>query len=91
MPEQRLDDRIAEPGDEPCAVEDCANRGRPQVCPYDQRYHHHGRVHYGTIPSALAFREGGWSLVCDAHLKHLTDELDAHRLRQLGRAPAIVE
>lgn len=29
-----------------CAVTDCTADGRPQVCPYDGRYHHHGRIHY---------------------------------------------
>lgn len=57
-----------------CAVVDCERVGRPQVCPYDGRYHHHGRIHYENghpwHPS-LVFRHSnladGWPYVCDVH------------------------
>ena len=54
-----------------CAVEDCAERGRPQVCPYDGRYHHHGKIHYKNdhrIHPALRFKAGPWRGVCDSHM-----------------------
>lgn len=75
-------DRIATSDDPPCAVVDCINAGRPQICPYDDRYHRHGHIHYGDgMPSALTFRDDGWHYVCDAHYTTLTGELDAHRIR----------
>jgi hypothetical protein len=57
---------------ERCAVVDCPEEGRTQVCPYDGKYHHHGRIHYGNdhpkTKDLLTFREGaGWELVCDTH------------------------
>lgn len=59
-----------------CAVKDCENQGRPQICPYDQRYHHHGRIHYDTIPSKLTFtKDRAWRFVCDEHYAVLKDEL----------------
>lgn len=55
-----------------CAVLDCPNEGRPQVCMYDGRFHHHGRIHYDcqradTTEHGLAFRPNGWRLICDEH------------------------
>jgi hypothetical protein len=51
-----------------CGVEGCGDEGRPQICPYDKRYHRHGMVHYqcGYPESRLAFRKG-WHLLCNEH------------------------
>ena len=68
-----------EPGREPkpraalCAVAGCTEPGRPRICPYDNRYHHHGCIHYSEERSALHFRDG-WHWVCDEHFKILCDE-----------------
>lgn len=59
-----------------CAVTDCMAWGEPQVCLWDGKYHHHGRIHYDNgYPSAvrggLTFRDlddGGWRGVCKAHM-----------------------
>lgn len=55
-----------------CAVEGCGINGRPQVCPYDGRYHHHGRIHYEQghrWHPDLRFREGDWHRICDDHYR----------------------
>ena len=57
-----------------CAVIGCANRGRVQICPYDGRYHHHGRIHYRDKPSTVEFHKDAWDYVCDNHYKLLCDE-----------------
>lgn len=63
-----------------CAVVDCLDRGGPRTCPYDGRYHRHGRIHYGTIPSSLTFHKGAWDYLCYGHYVVLVRELDAaHR------------
>lgn len=58
-----------------CAVEGCPAWGEPQVCLYDGRYHHHGRIHYGArYPEmeelGITFRDiedGGWRGICSRH------------------------
>lgn len=55
-----------------CAVEDCDGLGRPQVCLYDGRYHHHGFIHYGEqypemAELGLTFRTGEWRGICEPH------------------------
>ena len=60
-----------------CAVEDCHEWGKPQVCVYDGRYHHHGRIHYENghpFHPELRFRgmdEGGWRGICNTHMKQI--------------------
>lgn len=57
-----------------CSVVGCDNEGRPQVCPFDGRYHHHGRIHYENehgYPERFGFRfrdDGVWHRTCNAHL-----------------------
>ena len=66
-----------------CAVVDCPARGRPQVCPYDGRYHHHGYIHYQNghrwHPS-LTFRAGAWHGVCDRHYEVIIGAARAARV-----------
>lgn len=55
-----------------CAVDGCPGVGRPQVCLYDGKYHHHGFIHYGMeYPEmrelGITFREGGWKGICNEH------------------------
>jgi len=65
-----------------CAVEGCDGEGRPQPCPYDGQFHHHGCVHYecDNGRSGLKFRPraDGWALICDAHYAVLNSAHD-HR------------
>ena len=65
-----------------CAVVGCTERGRPQVCPYDGRYHHHGRIHYEgpKAPAGITFHADHWDLMCDSHYSVLNVE----RLRLLA-------
>jgi hypothetical protein len=58
-----------------CAVTDCKDDGHAHICPYDGRFHHHGRIHYGCgyPESSLKFREG-WNFVCDRHYEILKTE-----------------
>lgn len=61
-----------------CAVVGCRSQGLPQICPYDGRYHHHGRIHYDcprAQPTALEFYQDEWDLLCDEHYGVLTSEL----------------
>jgi hypothetical protein len=61
---------VVQYNDGQCAVEGCTDRGRPQVCPYDGRYHRHGKVHYANEHPwhpTLAFRSGAWRGICDRH------------------------
>lgn len=51
-----------------CAVEGCLGKGRPQVCFYDGRLHHHGCIHYPEQVDNLSFRKG-WGLLCDTHYR----------------------
>lgn len=68
-----------------CAVQGCTKGGRSQVCIYDGRYHHHGRIHYGPDYPEMAeleisFRkleDGGWRGVCDEHYALLRDAREA--------------
>jgi hypothetical protein len=82
------DDRLAQPGEAPCAAADCPNLGRPQVCPYDGRYHHHGRIHYGDAPNrgvgqeGIAWRSEGWHLMCDAHYTQVEAWVEGRRAAQ---------
>jgi len=59
-----------------CAVLDCENQAKPQVCPYDNKYHGHGAIHYdcGYPESSLRFRFGDWFWVCDTHYQVLCQE-----------------
>ena len=66
---------------EPCAVEDCENGGRRQICYVCDKYHYHGRVHYPQNAasrerwgSTLTFRDGDWFRMCDAHMDVLIQE-----------------
>lgn len=60
-----------------CAVVDCRQRGRPQVCYSDGRYHHHGCVHYDTADPRV--RQYVWCWLCDEHYALLKTESDARR------------
>ena len=68
-----------------CAVEGCPNQGRPQVCPYDGRYHHHGRIHYENghrLHPEMKFRpidDGGWRGMCDFHYQLIEPRVRAGR------------
>lgn len=54
-----------------CAIEDCHEEGKRQICPYDGKLHHHGCIHYecDNGRSGLKFRpkSQGWALMCDTH------------------------
>ena len=61
-----------------CAVIDCSREGKSQLCPYDGRFHHHGRIHYDcprAQPTVLTFDESDWHLICDEHYAVLTGEM----------------
>lgn len=66
-----------------CAVDECKRRGSPQVCPYDQQYHHHGRIHYGSpgTPADMKFRAGAWRQVCAEHYDMLRRAREAWESR----------
>lgn len=59
-----------------CAVINCNQEGKPKTCPYDGRYHYHGRIHYdcGYPKSSLQFHKGEWDYVCDEHYSILVLE-----------------
>ena len=59
-----------------CAVVDCNRKGGPKICPYDNGYHWHGRIHYGGgYPyHSVTFRTGAWYGVCDDHYELLKRE-----------------
>ena len=61
-----------------CAVKYCREHGRPQICPYDHKYHHHGMIHYdcGSPEHSVAFVEG-WEFVCNTHYELLKSEREA--------------
>ena len=61
-----------------CAVMNCPEPGRPQVCPYDGSLHGHGMIHYeeGYPISRLTFR-AGWHLICEEHYAVLDGERKA--------------
>lgn len=66
----------------PCAVEACEQEGRPKVCLYDGRYHHHGAIHYetaqrGKLKTDLTFRDDHWYWICSDHYTQLKAEFDA--------------
>lgn len=77
----------------PCSVVDCPNPGRPQACPFDGKYHHHGRVHYsndmatraGIAAAGLGIRfvepGEGWRYTCDRHIADLEHALGARVTR----------
>lgn len=51
-----------------CAVVGCDRPGMPQICPHDNKYHHHGRIHYDSPPEGiLEFRQDAWHYICDEH------------------------
>lgn len=57
-----------------CAVVGCENVGRPQVCPYDGKYHHHGNIHYDDghrWHPHLRFKSGTWRGICDEHMAEI--------------------
>lgn len=71
-----------------CAVQDCISPGRPQICLYDGRYHHHGCIHYDSAPAnhGLVFRPG-WGLLCDHHYQTLEEaQARAQAARLVARA-----
>jgi hypothetical protein len=49
----------------------CGEEGRPQVCPGDGRYHHHGCVHTAS---------GGFQWLCDPCRQTAADEWTARKL-----------
>ena len=58
----------------PCAVKNCERQPFPQMCFYDGRIHHHGRIHYqGETQSNLTFRDE-WLWLCDHHYKILKNK-----------------
>jgi len=59
-----------------CAVKDCPRPGKPQICFYDGRYHHHGCIHYdcGYPKHSVEFRNDGWYWLCDEHYEMLKQE-----------------
>lgn len=72
-----------------CAIKDCPNPGKAQICPYDGKFHHHGLIHYDchfgrnpVIHSVLQFREGGWYAMCDEHYTILKAELETWHKQQ---------
>jgi len=71
---------------EPCAVVNCPEHGGPQVCPYDKKYHRHGRIHYdcGYPVHSVTFHpiEEGWFYVCNSHYALLKLEREAFEARQ---------
>lgn len=71
-----------------CAVLTCQEAAHPQICPFDQRYHRHGCIHYdnnidqGTRVcqnTGLVFREG-WGWVCDEHYQQIKAGWEARKL-----------
>ena len=65
-----------------CAVVGCEAKGKPQICPYDGHYHHHGCIHYADAAAGhgLTFRTDGWCYVCDTHHAVL---VSAHSTRKV--------
>ena len=66
-----------------CAVVGCKDEGRPQVCPYDGRRHHHGHIHYENDHPAhpeMKFRGGEWRDMCNAHYAQIVAALDQRRV-----------
>ena len=68
-----------------CAVIDCDNKGRRQVCPFDGRYHHHGLIHYGPdypqLVDLIEFSpkgETGWLKICDPHYAIIHNAMAEH-------------
>ncbi len=60
-----------------CAVDGCDRLGSPQVCPYDDRYHHHGCIHYdcGYPKHSVSFKDDKtWHFVCAEHYDLLRRE-----------------
>jgi len=65
--------------DTTCAVTDCKEAGRPQVCPYDGKYHHHGYIHYENghrWHPQLTFKPGPWRGICDPHMAEINAGVD---------------
>lgn len=73
-----------------CMVVGCDQEGHPQVCPFDQRYHHHGRIHYTNdhgYPELFGFRfeelaVAGWGDICNAHHAAIKEALEARRIER---------
>jgi len=64
-----------------CAVEGCTAWGRPQLCPYDRKYHRHGYIHYENGHPAhptMVFRRGAWHWICDRDYEAVVGALRAH-------------
>jgi len=63
-----------------CAVQDCLEEGQRQICPVDNYYHWHGRIHYeeGHPAYDLKFRDGNWYRICNTHKKVILDALGDH-------------
>jgi hypothetical protein len=55
-----------------CAVVDCPNPPKAQICFYDGARHRHGAIHYNRDGEAgLEFHKDGWFRICDEHYEHL--------------------
>ncbi len=75
------------PGTE-CAVVGCEHEGTPHLCPYDERRHYHGAIHYNCSraePTTLTFKKDGWFWICEAHYQHLLTELHAREGAKASR------
>jgi len=64
-----------------CAVVNCPNLGRRQICPFDGRYHGHGCIHYSNDDKRLnlEFKTDGWYYICDEHYNFIVSQLDSWR------------
>lgn len=60
-----------------CAVVGCENAAKPQVCPFCDRRHQHGCIHYDGISSVLALtmRPDGWYWICDEHYEAIVSAM----------------
>lgn len=67
-----------------CAVVDCTERGRPQVCVFDGKYHGHGMTHYSDFEEIVGLRfrpvGEGWFWMCSPH----QSKIDAAMASQRG-------
>lgn len=82
---------VSQENQEVCAVVGCEKRGRPQVCLYDGRAHHHGCIHYDVAKTnGDASRAGieefrkDWCLLCDDHYSALEKSQSKRRFESRG-------
>lgn len=70
-----------------CAIKDCPNPGRPQICLYDGKYHHHGCIHYKEDHpwNNFKFRKDGWYWVCDEHYAIMKADREGWQKANLNR------